>query len=180
MSERYQQSEAMLARALRTIPLGTQTLSKSAAQFPHGVSPYFIEKGRGCRVMDPDGNKYIDFVMGLGAVTLGYGDAEVTAAVRQQLNDGVIFSLSHRLEMELAEMLVELVPCAEMVRFGKNGSDATTAAVRLARAYTGRENVAVCGYHGWHDWYVGSTVQHRGVPEYACELTHAFPYIRRR
>lgn len=176
MSERYQQSEEMLERALRTIPLGSQTFSKSLTQYPHGVSPYFIEKGRGCRVMDPDGNKYIDFIMSLAAVTLGYGDVDVNGAVRHQLNDGVIFSLPHRLEMEVAEMIVDMVPCAEMVRFGKNGSDATSGAIRLARAYTGRDNVAVCGYHGWQDWYIGSTARHRGVPTQVRELTHTFPY----
>lgn len=176
MSERYRQSEALLARALKTIPLASQTFSKSKTQYPFGVSPYFIERGQGCRVWDVDGNEYIDFVSSLASITLGYNDPDVTTAVRAQLDDGVIFSLPHRLEMEVAERLVDMVPCAEMVRFGKNGSDATSGAIRLARAFTGRERVAVCGYHGWQDWYIGSTARHRGVPQAVRELTHSFAY----
>lgn len=176
MSDRYHQSEALLERALRTIPLGSQTFSKSRTQYPHGVSPYFIEQGKGCRVRDVDGNEYTDYVMSLAAVTLGYSDPDVTAAVRGQLEDGVIFSLPHRLEMEVAEKLRECVPCAEMTRFGKNGSDATSGAIRVARAFTGRDHVAVCGYHGWQDWYIGSTARNKGVPKAVSELTHGFPY----
>jgi glutamate-1-semialdehyde 2,1-aminomutase len=170
-------SESYLARAERVIPLGSQTFSKSRTQFPHGVSPYFITRAKGSRVWDLDGNEYIDFISSLCAVTLGYQDPDVTAAVRAQLDDsGVIFSLPHPLEAEVAEMICAMVPCAELVRFGKNGSDATTGAVRLARAYTGRDRVAVCGYHGWQDWYIGSTARHRGVPQATRDLTHSFPY----
>ena len=97
-------------------------------------------------------------------------------AVAAQLKEGVIFSLPHPIEMEVAEKLVELVPCAEMVRFGKNGSDATAGAIRLARAFTGRDHVAVCGYHGWQDWYIGSTPRNRGVPAATQSLTHAWSY----
>ncbi len=176
MSERYRQSELLLERALKTIPLGSQTFSKSKTQYPLGVSPYFITRGQGCRVWDADGNEYIDFVSSLAAITLGYNDPDITAAVRAQLDDGVIFSLPHPLEVEVAERLVAMVPCAEMVRFGKNGSDATAGAIRLARAYSGRERVAVCGYHGWQDWYIGSTARHRGVPQCVRELTHNFAY----
>jgi glutamate-1-semialdehyde 2,1-aminomutase len=176
MSERYHHSELMLERALRTIPLGSQTFSKSKTQYPLGVSPYFIAKGQGCRVWDVDGNEYVDFVSSLAAITLGHNDPDVTTAVRSQLDDGVIFSLPHPLEIEVAERLVAMVPCAEMVRFGKNGSDATAGAIRLARAFTGREHVAVCGYHGWQDWYIGSTARHRGVPQCVRDLTHSFAY----
>ncbi|MCX7900928.1 MAG: aminotransferase class III-fold pyridoxal phosphate-dependent enzyme, partial [Burkholderiaceae bacterium] len=173
---RYKTSEQWLARALRTIPLGSQTFSKSKTQYPYGVSPYFIERGEGAHVWDADGNEYVDFIMGLAAVTLGYRDPEVTAAVRRQLDIGVIFSLPHRLEMEVAEAIVEAVPCAEMVRFGKNGSDATAGAIRLARAVTGRDRVAVCGYHGWQDWYIGTTTRNKGVPRAVRDLTHTFAY----
>ena len=176
MSERYKKSESLLERALRTIPLGSQTFSKSLTQYPHGVSPYFIARGKGSRVWDVDGNEYVDFINGLCAVTLGYGDPDVTQAVSAQLEDGVIFSLPHPLEMQVAEAIVEMVPCAEAVRFGKNGSDATAGAVRVARAYTGRDHVAVCGYHGWQDWYIGSTARNAGVPEAVRRLTHAFSY----
>ena len=172
----FSASEAYLARAERSIPLGSQTFSKSRTQFPFGVSPYFITHGRGSRVWDVDGNEFIDFVNALASVTLGYNDAEVNDAVRRQLEMGVIFSLPHPLEAEVAELICDMVPCAEMVRFGKNGSDATSGAIRLARAHTNRDRVAVCGYHGWQDWYIGSTSRNRGVPEATRELTHAFPY----
>ena len=172
MSQRYQQSEALLERALRTIPLGSQTFSKSRTQYPFGVSPYFIERGRGSHVWDVDGNEYVDMIGGLCALTLGYCDPDVDAAVKAQLEDGIIFSLPHRLEMEVAEQLVSMVPCAEKVRFGKNGSDATAGAVRVARAFTGRDHVAVCGYHGWQDWYIGTTARNRGVPQATRDLSH--------
>lgn len=176
MSERYQHSEAFLARALKTIPLGTQTFSKSKTQYPFGVSPYFVSRGKGSHVWDVDGNEYIDFINGLAAITLGYNDSDVTAAVQAQIEQGVIFSLPHPIEMQVAEKIVEMVPGAEMVRFGKNGSDATSGALRLARAYTGRDRVAVCGYHGWHDWYIGSTARNLGVPTTVIDLTHIFAY----
>jgi glutamate-1-semialdehyde 2,1-aminomutase len=176
MSTRYQKSEKMLERAERVTPLGSQTFSKSKTQYPYGVSPFFVVRGEGARVWDVDGNVYIDFINSLAAVTLGYNDPDVTAAVSAQLQDGVIFSLPHPLETEVAERIVEVVPCAEMVRFGKNGSDATAGAVRLARAYTSRDLVAVCGYHGWQDWYIGSTARHRGVPDAVRSLTRIFPY----
>jgi glutamate-1-semialdehyde 2,1-aminomutase len=176
MSDRYNQSEKMLGRALRTIPSGSQTFSKSKTQYPLGVSPFFIQKGLGSHVWDVDGNEYVDFVNGLSSITLGYNDPDVTKAVKEQLEEGVIFSLPHIIEMQVAEKIVEMVPCAEMVRFGKNGSDATAGAIRLARAYTGRDHVTVCGYHGWQDWYIGSTTRHLGVPKSTRELTHTFTY----
>ncbi|MBF8271062.1 MAG: aminotransferase class III [Magnetococcales bacterium] len=173
---RYKQSEALLQRALQTIPLGSQTFSKSKVQFPYGAAPFFIEKGQGCRVWDVDGNEYIDFINSLAAISLGYNDPDINRAVAAQLEQGIIFSLPHKLEMEVAERLVAMVPCVEMVRFGKNGSDATAGAIRLARAYTKRNHVAVCGYHGWQDWYIGSTARHLGVPDVVRELTHTFAY----
>lgn len=173
---RYAHSEQLLKRALRTIPLGSQTFSKSKTQYPFGVSPFFIQRGRGSHVWDVDNNEYIDFINSLAAITLGYCDPDVDAAVRKQLDDGVIFSLPHSLEMEVAEQLVKLVPCAEMVRFGKNGSDATSGAIRLARAFTHRDRVAVCGYHGWQDWYIGTTARNRGVPQATSDLSHTWTY----
>jgi glutamate-1-semialdehyde 2,1-aminomutase len=172
----YHHSEQLLERALRTIPLGSQTFSKSKTQYPHGVSPFFIQRGDGARVWDVDGNEYIDFINSLAAITLGYRDEDVDDAVTAQLAEGVVFSLPHPIEMQVAEKIVELVPCAEMVRFGKNGSDATAGAIRLARAFTGRDHVAVCGYHGWQDWYIGSTARHRGVPAATRALSHSWVY----
>lgn len=140
------------------------------------MSPFFIERGRGSRVWDVDGNEYIDFVNSLLSISLGYQDPDVRKAVDAQLDEGTIFSLPHPIEVKVAEKLVEMVPCAEMVRFGKNGSDATAGAIRLARAYTGRDHVAVCGYHGWQDWYIGSTARNLGVPQAVRDLTHTFMY----
>lgn len=176
LHERYRLSGQWLQRAERSIPLGSQTFSKSRVALPQGVSPLFIERGEGSTVWDADGNAYIDFINALLAVSLGYADADVNAAVRAQLECGVSFSLPHRLEMEVAEQIIKLVPCAEAVRFGKNGSDATGGAIRVARAYTGRDHVAVCGYHGWQDWYIGSTTRDLGVPQATKDLTHKFAY----
>jgi len=172
---RYRKSKEFLTRAEKVIPLASQTFSKSHIQYPE-ASPYFLVRGKGSRVWDVDGNEYIDFVNGLLPVILGYCDPDVDKAVMEQMKKGVTFSLASPLECELAEMLVDLIPCAEMVRFGKSGSDATAGAVRVARAYTGRERVAVCGYHGWQDWYIGSTVRNKGVPECVRRLTHSFTY----
>lgn len=176
MSVRYSRSEQQLERARKTVPLGAQTFSKSVTQYPLGVSPYFADRGKGSRLWDVDGNEYIDFINGLASVTLGYCDPDVDAAVRAQLEKGTIFSLSHSLEAEVAEMICELVPSAEMARFGKNGSDATSGAIRVARAFTGRDHVIACGYHGWQDWYIGATARNRGVPVATRELTHIVPY----
>ncbi len=173
---RYAKSAALFSRASKTIPLASQTFSKSYLAYPDGQAPLFLSHGKGSHVWDVDGNEYIDFVNGLLPITLGYDDPDVTAAVVEQLHRGVAFSLATELEVRLAEKLVDLIPCADMVRFGKNGSDATSGAVRLARAYTRREHVAVCGYHGWQDWYIGSTPRNRGVPKAVQELTHVFPY----
>jgi glutamate-1-semialdehyde 2,1-aminomutase len=175
-NNRYSKSEAYLERALKTVPLGSQTFSKSKTQLPYGVSPYFASHGDGAYMFDVDGNRYIDFVNSLAAVNLGYNDPDVTAAVRQQLDKGTIFSLANELEFIVAEKLVKMIPCAEMVRFGKNGSDATSGAIRLARAYTGKDIVLVCGYHGWQDWYIGSTARNLGVPEATRKMTHTFEY----
>ncbi|MCD5326846.1 aminotransferase class III-fold pyridoxal phosphate-dependent enzyme [Chromobacterium piscinae] len=176
MSKRYNLSEQYLDRALKSIPLGSQTFSKSRTQYPFGVSPYFIEKGDGCYVWDVDGHRYLDMIGSLAALTLGHNDRYVTEAVTRQLQDGVIFSLPHPLEFKVAEKLISLVPCAERVRFGKNGSDATAGAIRVSRAFTGRDHVAVCGYHGWQDWYIGSTARYLGVPQATRDLTHTFMY----
>jgi glutamate-1-semialdehyde aminotransferase/spore coat polysaccharide biosynthesis protein SpsF (cytidylyltransferase family)/predicted dehydrogenase len=171
-----EKSKAWLERAIKVIPGASQTFSKGANQHVRGVAPVFLGKGKGCRVWDVDGNEYIDYIQGLLPNILGYAHEEVNAAVTEQLGQGHSFSLPHPLEAELAERLTRLIPCAEKVRFGKNGSDATSGAVRAARAFTGRERIACCGYHGWQDWYIGSTTRNAGVPEAVRELTHPFVY----
>lgn len=175
-SHRYKKSESHLKLAEQVIPLGSQTFSKSRTQYPVGVSPLYALRAKGCRIQDLDGNWYIDLVNGLAAITIGYGDHQINKAVAKQLDKGVIYSLPGVLEEEVASLIVSMVPSAELVRFGKNGSDATTAAVRLARAYTQRDIVAVCGYHGWQDWFIGSTSRDKGVPKDTKALTKPFKY----
>jgi glutamate-1-semialdehyde aminotransferase len=114
--------------------------------------------------------------MALCAAVLGYNDPTVNAAIQRQLASGISFSLPHPLEVALADRLTKLIPCAEMVRFGKNGSDATAGAVRVARAYTARDRIAICGYHGAQDWYVGTTSWKAGIPRATQALSHTFHY----
>jgi glutamate-1-semialdehyde 2,1-aminomutase len=173
---KFPKSLSHLERAEKTIPLGSQTFSKSRTQYPVGVSPMYAGRGKGPYIWDIDGNKYIDLVNSLAAITIGYGDKGLSRAVRNQLKSGVILSLPSILEAEVSELMVELIPSAEMVRFSKNGSDATAAAIRLARAYTGRDHILMCGYHGWHDWYVGSTSRNKGIPNATSSLTHIFEF----
>lgn len=163
-------------RAVRVVPGLAQTFSKGPMSFVSEVSPSFVDRASGARVWDVDGNEYLDYILGLGPVILGHAHPAVNQAVTEQIQLGTAYSLPHVLEVELSEVLRDLIPCAEMVRFGKNGSDATAGAIRLARAYTGRDKVARCGYHGWQDWYIGSTSRHRGVPDAVRALTLAFPY----
>lgn len=172
----FENSAELLAAALRLIPAASQTFSKSYLQLPRNAAPLFADSAKGSKLRDVDGNVYIDFISGLLSVVLGYADPDVNAAVAGQLEKGSIFSLSSKLEIDLAQKLVELIPCAEMVRFGKNGSDVTAGAVRLSRAHTGRDRVACCGYHGWQDWYIGSTTRNKGVPKAVGDLTHSFRY----
>jgi glutamate-1-semialdehyde-2,1-aminomutase len=171
-----QASKAWLARARKVIPGCAQTFSKGPLAFVQGAAPNFLDRAKGPFVWDVDGNRYIDYISGLGSVILGHCHPAVQEAVMRQMQTGMSYSLPHPLEVEVAERLCELIPCAEMVRFGKNGSDVTTAAVRVARAFTQRDKVARCGYHGWHDWYIGSTSRNLGVPESTRRLTLAFPY----
>ena len=173
---RYSNSEKQLAFAESVIPLGSQTFSKSRTQYPLGISPLFARRAKGASIQDIDGNWYVDLVNSLAAITIGYGDRDISRAVKKQLSKGVIYSLPGTLEAEVASLIIELVPSAELVRFGKNGTDATSAAVRLARAHTGRDLLAVCGYHGWQDWYIGSTTRDKGVPAATKALTKSFKF----
>lgn len=175
-TRRLDRSLALYDKAQTLIPAATQTLSKGASQYVKGVAPIFLARAKGSHVWDVDGNEYIDYPMALGPIILGHGYAAVDEAVKRQMEDGVAFSLPHPLEVEVAERLVAMIPCAEMVRFGKNGSDATAGAVRLARAHTGRDVIVCCGYHGWQDWYIGSTTFNRGVPAAVRDLVKTFDY----
>lgn len=170
------ESEALYRRAQERIPSVTQTLAKGPTQYIKGVAPKYLERGKGCRVWDADGNEYLDFNMGIGPISLGYCYPRVDNAIRAQLEKGITFSLMHPLEVEVAELVSSVIPNAERVRYSKTGCDVTTAAIRLARAFTGREKVLACGYHGWHDWTIGTTDRSRGIPESVRALTSTFSY----
>ena len=174
--KKFDKSTAQLFRAELSIPLGSQTFSKSKTQYPVGISPLYASKSKGAYLWDIDGNKYIDLVNSLAAVTLGYGDKGLQKSILKQLKLGVSLSLPTKIESEVAELVIDLVPSAEMVRFSKNGSDATSAAIRLARAFTGRDQIVACGYHGWHDWYIGTTSRNKGIPAPVSALTHNFQF----
>lgn len=171
-----ERSLELLQRCEAIIPARTQTLAKGPGQYVRGVSPVFAQRAKGAHLWDVDGNRYLDYTMAVGPLVLGYGHDTVNDAIREQLADGITFSLMHPLEVEVAEQIQSMVPGIEMVRYSKTGCDVTTAAVRLARAYTGRSTVLCCGYHGWHDWYIGTTDRSLGIPETVKDLTYTFTY----
>jgi glutamate-1-semialdehyde 2,1-aminomutase len=172
----FTQSNSLLDRALKVIPNGTQTFSKSRTHYPVGYSPLYAEKAEGAYIWDVDGNKYLDTISSLGAILLGYHHPEVDHAVAEQISNGSLYSLANELEIQVAEQLRRIIPCAEMCRFSKNGSDVTSAAVAMARHITKRDHILCCGYHGVGDWYVGTTSRNGGVPEAIRNLTHKFEY----
>ena len=160
------------------IPGGAHTYARGDDQYPEGMAPV-IERGAGCRVWDIDGNEFVEFGSGLRANILGHGFEPVVRAVQRYLADGVGFVRPHRLEREAAERLIDLIPSAEMVKFGVNGSDATSAAVKLARAYTGRDMIAVCRQHPFFstdDWFIVTTPMSAGIPDSVRPLTVQFSY----
>ncbi|HIE52480.1 MAG TPA: aspartate aminotransferase family protein [Armatimonadetes bacterium] len=162
-------------QARRLIPGGSQTNSKRADTSVLGQHPIFIQRAEGCRVWDVDGNEYIDYLNALGPIILGYRYPAVDNAIRERLKEGIIFGLPHPLEIECAQLIVDAVPCAEMVRFLKSGAEVTSAAARIARAYTGREKLLTYGYHGWHDNWTALR-NDGGVPKVLEGYTIPFPY----
>lgn len=169
-------SDRLYERALKIMTPVTQTLAKGPGQYVKGVAPKYLEKGKGSHVWDVDGNEYLDYNMGIGPISLGYCYNKVDKAIRKQLKDGITFSLMHKSEVELAEMVHGIIPNAESIRISKTGADVCSAAVRVARAFTGRKKVLCCGYHGWHDWYIGVTSRNKGIPEETSNLTYTFNY----
>ena len=164
----YNKSQQVLA--------GPSTFGKGVDQFAFGITPYALKSGKGAFTWDVDGNKYIDTIMALGAITLGHCHPDVEKAITNQLQKGTTMSLTHDLEIEVAEMLCGRIPCAEMVRFGKNGNDVTSAAIRLSRYITGNDHVLFCGYHGWQDWYICETSMAGGIPSDIKKYSHHFNY----
>jgi glutamate-1-semialdehyde aminotransferase len=166
-------SQALFDEATGLVPGGVLGARKPS-DFIDGEYPIFLESGKGCRLTDVDGNQFIDYLCGYGPMILGYREEEVDEAVIRQIRDkGFCFTLTQPYQNRLAKKLREIVPCSEMSIFLKTGSDATTASVRIARAYTNRLKVARCGYHGWHDWCVEMK---GGVPAKLYEDVHEFRY----
>lgn len=170
-----QTEELLWKNATRLMPRGTQTMSKCPDQFVDGVYPKFAARAEGAYIWDINDNKYLDFMCGLGPIILGYNHSRTNNAVKNQMKSGMIFSLPTLLEQELAQLIVDNVPCAEQVRFAKNGTDANLAAVRIARSYTGKEHILKCGYHGWGDWH-GITIRPHGIPDSLSEIISEFEY----
>jgi len=169
-------SDKLYERALKIMTPVTQTLAKGPGQFVKGIAPKYLTKGKGSHVWDVDGNEYLDYNMGIGPISLGYCYDKVDDAIIEQLKDGITFSLMHNSEVELAELVREIIPNAESIRISKTGADVCSAAVRVARAFTGRKKVLCCGYHGWHDWYIGVTSRNKGIPEETSNLSYTFNY----
>ena len=178
MITNFSRSDELCKRAQEIIPGGSHTYSKGADQSPK-LGPKFIDRGKGSHVWDVDGNEYIDWAMGLTAVSLGHAYEPILEAVRKELIKGSNFQCPSPIEAELAELFIGEVKHAEMVKFAKNGSTVTTAALKLARAYTGRKYVAYCSDHGffsYDDWYIGKKANNSGVPQEISDLSLTFKY----
>lgn len=174
----FEKSKALKHKSHALIPGGAHTYAKGDDQYPE-LSPGFIERGKGCHVWDLDGNEFIEYGMGLRSVTLGHAYEPVVEAAYQAMRSGINFNRPSSIEVECAEEILSLIDGAEMVKFAKNGSDATTAAVRLARAYTGRDLVAICVDHPFYsvdDWFIGTTDMSAGIPQVVRDLTVKFHY----
>jgi len=175
---KFTKSQELLSRARELIPNGTQTMSKCFNQWANGTAPNYIVSADGPYMWDVDGNKFVDMMGALGPIILGYNHPEVTADMIDQISRGSVFSLSCPIEVELAELLTEIIPSCEMMRFGKNGSDVTGIAVRVARSYTKKEHVLSPSghYHGWCDFYAASSSLNSGLPECTKSLVENFTY----
>jgi len=174
----FSRSRALQTKAHRLIPGGAHTYAKGEDQYPERA-PGFLVRGKGCHVWDVDGNEFIEYGMGLRAVTLGHAFESVVEAACKQMQLGANFTRPTPLEVEVAEAFLELIDGAEMVKFAKNGSDVTTAAVKLARAYTGRDLVAICGdqpFFSTDDWFIGTTSMNAGIPQAHADMTLKFSY----
>jgi len=174
----FAESRRLQEKSHAIIPGGAHTYAKGDDEYPE-TAPAFIVRGEGCHVWDVDGNKFIEYGMGLRAVTLGHAFAAVVEAAQQQMRMGANFTRPAKIEVEYAEELLGVLTNADMVKFAKNGSDVTTAAVKLARAYTGRDMVAVCADHPFFscdDWFIGTTELKAGIPRPYRELTASFHY----
>ena len=174
----FERSSTLQRRSHSVIPGGAHTYAKGDDQYPE-LAPGFLVKGKGCHVWDVDGNEFIEYGMGLRSVTLGHAYEPVVEAAHRAMLLGINFTRPAPIEIECAEKLLSLIEGAEMAKFGKNGSDATNAAVRIARAYTGRNRVGICAEHPFFsidDWFIGSTPMSAGIPQVVRDLTVTFHY----
>jgi glutamate-1-semialdehyde aminotransferase len=162
--------------ACRYTPLGTQTLSKAPNRYVEGVYPKVIAKGNGCYLTDVDGKTYIDYIAALGPIILGYADSDLDSDIIECISKGVLFSFPSTLEGQTAALLSTLSPTTNMWKFTKTGSDACSMAVKIGRAYTGKNHVIVCGYHGWHDWYSIVNDKKAGIPREFAKYVTKVPY----
>ena len=160
-------------RAEALIPGWTQLISRRSSQFAHGNSPIYAQSAKGARFIDVDENEYIDWVNAVGAIILGHSDDAVNAAVKEQIDRGSIYTLNSPLEIELAELLNEVIPSSEMVRYTKGGGEACALAVRIARGTTGRDLILFSGYHGWHAVELFDAELWKEPLETICEKTMA-------
>jgi glutamate-1-semialdehyde aminotransferase len=170
------ESNNLYERAKKVIASGTNTFSRAPGVFPDGVSPKFLDRQFGSHTWDVDGNEYIDMVMGCGPVTIGHNHPDINNAIKKQMDKGTLFSMLNPLEVEVAEKLVDCIPCADMVKFSKNGSDVCAAAVKIARHVTKRDMIFCWGYHGFADWYIATTDRNAGIPDAVKDLTKIFEY----
>lgn len=174
----FSKSRALQPKAHRLIPGGAHTYSKGDDQYPE-LAPAFIARGKGSHVWDLDGNEFVEYGMGLRSVTLGHAFEPVVEAAYRQMRLGANFTRPASLEVDLAEAMLAAIDGADMVKFAKNGSDVTTAAVKLARAYTGRDLIAICGdqpFFSTDDWFIGTTETNAGIPRAVTDLTLKFQY----
>ena len=172
-----EKSFKLLEISRQFIPGLTQTFSRAATSFVEGVYPVYAKSGKGSHFTDVDDNEYLDYLLGLGPITLGYNYKTVNDAIIDQIHNGILFSLPHPLELELSELICKIVPNAEMVKFEKSGSNAVTGAVRAARAITGRDKIAYCGSGGvWHDWQAAMVSRDGGIPQFNKDLIKVFDY----
>lgn len=173
----FSNSEKYKKKAIDFIPGLAQTFSKAPYSYVEGVYPSFVKSGVGAYVTDVDNNVFLDYVLSLGPIVLGYNYPVVNDTIIETLKKGITFSMPHFYEIELAELMNTIVPSAEMTKFTKTGSDAVTAAVRAARAITGKEKIAYCGSGGvWHDWFICTTSRGAGVPKFNRDLIRIFEY----
>src|SRR5215469_13674344 len=174
----FEKGKSLQQLSHKLIPGGCHTYAKGDDQYPE-LAPAFLVRGKGCHVWDADGNEFIEYGMGLRSVTLGHGYEPVAKAAYEQMLSGINFTRPAPIEVECAQKLLSLISGGEMVKFAKNGSDVTTAAVKLARAFTGRDLVAICAEHPFFstdDWFIGTTQMDAGIPRAITDLTVRFHY----